>query len=41
MLYMRKKMNDDAINVLRERTWKSNERKHIKKFLKDMVWNYI
>jgi len=30
-------MNDNAINVLRERTWKSNERKYIKKFLKGMV----
>jgi len=34
---MRKKRNDNAIKVLPERTWKSNERKYIKKFLKDMV----
>ncbi len=36
-LYMRKKRNDNAIKVLPERTWKSNERKYIKKFLKGMV----
>jgi len=30
-------MNDDAINVLRERMWKGNERKYINKFVKDMV----
>jgi hypothetical protein len=31
------KMNDTIINVLRERTWKGNERKYSKKFGKDMV----
>jgi hypothetical protein len=30
-------MNDNVINVLRERTWKGNERKDSKKFCKDMV----
>jgi len=33
------KMNDNTINVLRERTWNSNERKDSKKFCKDMVGN--
>jgi hypothetical protein len=36
-LHIRKKMYDNAINVLRERARNSNERKKIHTFIKGMV----